>query len=797
MMQIVYFSRKSQFLTEIQSIPGDKVFITPSPAKADGLRALLVENATSDVVTIAKFTSDLVNHLWEGATVPDVKRKADLLLIFGILKNKYLPELGFEQFSQAYNLFSDLRSFTLNEDALSTVMEEQPEEVRRAVELFWRLLDATGFLDEHGAYQKISEALRSFEEKSELKKSYIFWGFQHLNGQQVDLLKALSIRYKVIIPFPLALKEKLKKSDWLSWLRDSKVIERDLEAIEQQPRASLVKINSREIAQSLKQFIQPRDQIILGVSKLSALHLDIIPSKEVSYKIPHQLIQAELSELNTQLKEAVKGKEHLLELDNYLKTARTEVIEALAKKGSFKSLKAIELYQDALDNIKELSDEEIKVDRFFLKLLYEVVSLNQPRSSFIPVSVNELSIELKDMSTLEDVKRDRRALLCIDDRFDEIQGLGQNYTESIQKALSSLGPLKRNELELLFKQWEFHDLLSQAEVTVFMSESTLKHSLVWKRLFTNVELIEAPRNFSANQRMIVDIFQKSQKKTFAGSYSASKFQTFLDCPRKFYFNYVDKIFPSITYENDFDPMLSGTISHEIIEEYFKNKSTEEDLPRITKIVMNRYIAQKKLDIPQDKMLKHELVFNHRSLNGVRFLSQLEEALGSEIIWTIEQDFSFTEEYKLTGKIDCIGRMQNTILLLDFKSTKYGASSNKEIEELDSLQLWAYAKAASKMVDQFEQKSIVMGFISLDNPSDSNLLTNDQDLFEKLKQARIAKQQVFKTPFGELFKSAEEKMLALSLSIPLEKSFPARPRKNDACSFCELTKVCVKSEQIHE
>lgn len=297
--------------------------------------------------------------------------------------------------------------------------------------------------------------------------------------------------------------------------------------------------------------------------------------------------------------------------------------------------------------------------------------------------------------------------------------------------------------------------------------------------------------------MIVDIFQKSQKKTFAGSYSASKFQTFLDCPRKFYFNYVDKIFPSITYENDFDPMLSGTISHEIIEEYFKTQSTEEDLPKITKIVMNRYIAEKKLDIPQDKMLKHELVFNHRSLNGVRFLSQVEDALGGEISWTIEQNFSFSEEYKITGKIDCIGRMQNTVLLLDFKSTKYGASSNKEIEELDSLQLWAYAKAASKLVDQFEAKSIVMGFVSLDNPSDSNLLTNDQDLFEKLKQARIAKQQVFKTPFNELFKSAEEKMLALSLAIPLETSYPARPRKNDACSFCELTKVCVKSEQIHE
>src|SRR5690606_32038262 len=122
----------------------------------------------------------------------------------------------------AYNLFSDLRSFTLNEDALTSVLEEQAKEVQEAVRLFWKLLELTGYLDEHGAYQKIAEALRSAEEIEELKKTYIFWGFQHLNGQQVDLLKALAIRHEVIIPFPLSLKDRLKKSDWLSWLKDAR-----------------------------------------------------------------------------------------------------------------------------------------------------------------------------------------------------------------------------------------------------------------------------------------------------------------------------------------------------------------------------------------------------------------------------------------------------------------------------------------------------------------------------------------------------------------------------------------------
>ncbi len=781
----------------MQDIAGEKVYITPSPAKADGLRSLLVENASSDVVTIAKFTSELIKHLWEGAEPPEVKRKAELLLIFGILKNKYLPELGYEQFTQAYNLFSDLRSFTLNEDALSTVMEEQSPEVAKAVELFWRLLDVTGYLDEHGAYQKISEALRSFDEKEELKKTYIFWGFQHLNGQQVDLLKALSIRYQVVIPFPFALKEKLKKSDWLSWLRESKVKERDLDFIPQEPKATWLKVNSREIAMNLKKILKPLDQIVLGVSKLSPLHMDVVPSRGLYYKIPHQLIQAELQELSYEIKTAMKGKELFSDLEGFLLVKRTEIIKTLSIKSAFKSFKALELYHESLESIRGLTDEEIKVDRFFLKLLDEVVALNQPRTSYVPVSSEVLNIDLKDMSSLEDVKRDRRVILCVDDRFDEIQGLGQNYTESIQKALSTLGPLKRNELELLFKQWEFNDLFSQGEIQVLMSESTLKHSLIWKRLFSDVSLATSDNVAHHDERKIVDHFEKIDKLPFTGSFSASKFQTFEDCPRKFYFNYVDKIFPTINLVNDFDPLIKGTISHKIIEVFHKTHAKMEDLPILIKKVMTDFIQDKNLVLTPETFRKHELEFNHRSLNGIQFLNHIDGLMGSPVSWSIEEDFSFTDQYKLNGKIDCIGRHQNTIFLLDFKSTKYGASSNKEVEQLESLQLWAYAKAASRNIENFEHQSVVMGFITLDNPSESNLLFTDAELFDKFKAARICKQQIFKIPFAELFKSAQEKMLSVSLAIQSEKIYPARPRKSDACTFCELTKVCIKSQVTHE
>jgi hypothetical protein len=793
MMHIVYFSGKSQFLAEMQEIAGEKKIISPSPAKADALRSMLIESSQFDVVTISKFTSDLMKSLWgENQSLP-LKRKAELILIFGILKDKYFPELGYEQFNQAYNLFSDLRSFTLNEDALTSVLDEQSPEIRKAIQIFWKLLEVTGFLDEHGAYQKITEELRSAEEKGDLKKTYIFWGFSHLNGQQVDLLKALSIRYDVIIPFPLVLKEKLKRTDWLSWLKDSKVHERELMEIPLAPKGTWLRVNSREMSMNLKQLIKSGDQIVLGVSKLSPLHLDIVPSKEVSYKIPHQLVQAELHQLSFEIKSNLSKVKNFSQLEEFLLTKKQMILSAEVKDFPYKRLKAIELYQEAILEIRELTDAEVPLSTFMLKLMNEVVALNQPRTSYVPLSPVPLTIDLKDMSSLEDVKRDRRVILCVDDRFEEIQGLGQNYSESIQKSLSALGPLKRSELELLFKQWEFHDLCSGAELLVLMSQATLKHSLIWKRLFADVQLSDSPFRYSKDEKKITDYFQSTDRAPFSGSFSASKFQTYVDCPRKFYFNYVDKVFPTISLKTDFDSLTSGTISHRIIELFHDKKLKTEELPHLTKQVMQEFITKDGLNLSIDKMLKHELVFNQRSMNGIQFLQKINELLGVEVHWKIEEEFSLTDQYQLNGKIDCLGTIGKITFLLDFKSTKFAASSNKDVEQFESLQLWAYAKAAAQKIENFANQSVVMGFISLDNPSESNLLFSDIDLYEKFKASRFCRVYLFKDPFKDIFQSAQEKMLSVAQAIGSETIYPARPKKNETCKFCELNKVCIKSE----
>jgi CRISPR/Cas system-associated exonuclease Cas4 (RecB family) len=783
MMQIVYFSQKEQFLTEMESREGEKVYVAPSPAKADGLRNRISLQGSQDVITIAKFTANLVEALWKGEDRPLVKKKAELLLIFGILKNKYLPELGYEQFNQAYNLFSDLRSFTLDQDALSSVLDEQPEIIKNAVLLFWKLLEVTGFHDEHGAYREISERLRSSEDLPELRKTYIFWGFQHLNGQQVDLLKALAIRYDVIIPFPFTLKEKLKKSDWVSWLKDAKTTEANLPVKHQVPKASWLTINSREISLHLKDILRDGDQVILGVSKLGPLYLDLLPSQKVMFKIPHQILSNELAEISDELK-GFRG--------NHLELYEA-CSERMKKAKGLKLYRAWQLYGEALKSISDQTDDLLQVDTFLLKVLLEVVALNSPRTSYVPVASESLTIDLKDISTLEDIDRSRRVILCVDERFEDIQGLGQNYTESIQKALAALGPLKRNELELLFKQWEFRDLFSRAEVLVLMNEATIKHSLIWKRLFTDIDFIRAEKTSQVKERKLKDHFRSLEKKSFESTFSASKLQAFMDCPRKFYFNYVDRVFPNILLEKDFDQMTAGTIIHEIIEKFFKENHSDEKLKDLTKEIMQMYIREKNLHLPREVYLERELIFNHRAWNGIKFIREMEKIAGEKINWKIEEPFHLTDGFTLKGRIDCMGVGKKYLFLLDFKSTEFSASSSAEVTDYEAIQLWAYAHASTTLVSDFDSKMIILGYVVLDDASKSNLLTDDEELASRIKESKLCKIHKFKDDFSLKLIEAKEKMTSLTFAIASEKDFPARPRKSHSCTFCDLNKVCVKSE----
>lgn len=784
MLQIVYFTGKDQFIELIESQQTENLFVTASPSKADTIRSSLRDPLKSDAITISKFTSDLSKELWPSEDMrPKIKKKSELLLNFGILKNNYLPGLTFEDFKDAYDVFSDLRSFSLQYDVISQVLAEESENVRLAVQLFWKLLDLTGEIDEHGAYAQLAEELRSAEETETYKdKNIIFWGFQHLNGQQIDLIKALSIRYKVIIPFPEKLKHLLRPTDWPSWLKDqaSEVIDQE-EVHKKTLKASFIPINSREIASTLKEKLEKSDQVILGVSKLNPSHSSLIPHVSVNFKIPISLLDNEIIQLHEEI-ENLPSILKVQELIKWLNTRRQSLT-------SFKMLKVIQLFEEACEHIVNATDQEINADQFILKLIKEVCFLNQPRNSLMPVLNKEAEIDLLDLSSIDQVHGRGKVYLCIDDRFQDLMSLTSKYSEEIQKFLSPIGPLKRSELDLQFKKWEMESLIEKHQVIFLMPVELMKHNLVWKKILADIEFTRINQTSRpAENRAIINW---NLGKKFNGNFSASRLQTYLDCPKKFYFSFIEQIFPDLKLQKDIDPKVSGTIVHKIIEDFIKLKSDEKFDISFTRNIFEQFVQQEKLSMPYEVYEQRLIQLHHRAQNGIEFLDSLEKGMNFSIPWEIEKKFEIPER-KIKGQIDCIGEDKTHLFLFDFKSTKSAASTAKEIEAFESIQLWIYAQAARKMLPLKSKISVVFGYIVLDDPQDSLLISDDEEFLEKLKALKITRTKKiddFEMALDESHKFTDN----LIQKITNDSSFPILPRKQDVCFFCELSSVCPRRE----
>lgn len=778
MMQFVYFHHSTNLWDWISARYSNALYISPSPAKADGLRSRLqAQKISNDVLTINKFLSDLIS---QKKVQLNLKRKSELYLIFGWLRPSYFPTLSFEQFSNAYTLFSELRSFTLDLIALQPVLETLDPEVKKAIELFWKILESTQFHDEHSSYFELTQKLRNDDYQDE-PNSYVFWGFQHLNGVQIDFLKALSIRNDVLIPIPATLKDQLKHSDWASWLQDglSKI-----EIIGEEEGESLVlpyrAANSRELSFLLKDELRPRDQVVLGVNKITSDHLHILPSASSQFKVNHEIVKNEINAFFNTLNPM-----SLSDLETHIQ----EKTQAALKNHLYKELRVLQLLQESLDLIGEMTEARPDVDQFLIRLLKEVVSLNQPRTSLTNLSYSDSSIELKSFGDLDSLDPSRRVLICLDERFDDIISLGQKYGLEMMTHLSTLGPLKRSELDLEFKKFELCEVIKNGNALLFMPDGLLKHSLSWSKLFEGIDLVLDQKVSIRPNRLIEDYFQDKTSTPFNGSYSASKIRSYQECPRKFYFNYIEKKFPDVHLDTELDPRVKGTLSHKIIELTVRNNV--DDIQALTKQVLDEKVKDLKLKA-EDYQNNFIQLFN-RSSNGVAALKKIETVLGKKIDWVMEDSFDFKLDEAFRGQIDCFAETDDYVILLDFKSTKSAAPTLTEIRNFSDLQIWTYLLGLENKGIKIRQKSLIMGFIILDEPSKSILLFSDEELSKEFKEFFSA--NPMKVELAEGIEEVQKILNVETERIKSDRHFRAQPLAADVCQFCDLSRVCMKGSQV--
>jgi hypothetical protein len=786
MMDFVYFSEKEDFYLYLEEKFNEVKVITPSPSKADSFRLRFHHKASFDVITISKFTASLLEKVSANSVVNNLKRKAEIVLIFGILRSKYFPHLNFESFWECYEIFSDLRSFSLNSEITNQVIEELPSESQKVILLFDQLIKNLEILDEHAAYSYIAQFIKENQQVKFEDNSIVIWGFSHLNGQQIDLIKALSLRNKVLIPIPIHLKEKIKKGDWISWLKDSSTQEIHLEFKPLIPKAQKIKINSREIAKNLNSILKPGDQVLIGVSKLEDHHLFLLPSSDMNFKIQVEILDQDiLSIKSTILNQLSEKKMTVSELGVFLTSL---------KELDYKQIKSVALFKKAISSILELTDGPIEVDEFLVKLLTAVVKLNQPRLFYTPLADKKLSLDLKDFSSIDSVDHLRRTIICVDDRFGSLTNLSKSsYSDSLLNLLSSIGPVKRPDLDLDFKIWDLHSLMTSSDVIVLMTEESIKYDLSWKRIFQKVDF-QANENLMINnlEKNSIDYFEKITNLKFEGVLSSTRIQSFIDCPRKFYFSHIKKISPRYEHSTFVTPLLLGEITHAVIEKYFILDS-KNDLSVITDEILVKTLELKSIKL--EEKIRDEIFYTvfHRAKNGVEVLSSIGKVLNEQIGWNLEFPFDFKDDFHIKGKIDCCAIVDDTVILIDFKSS--AVPSLMEIETFQNIQIWMYLDAILKTNSHRKFESVLLGFISLDNPETSKFLSTNSDLVEAFKGSSLFGVKFIKEPFDELAQRSKDYLMNTCKNIFEETHFRPKPRKESICLFCDLSISCSKGRSI--
>ncbi|MDO9180829.1 MAG: PD-(D/E)XK nuclease family protein, partial [Bacteriovorax sp.] len=264
--------------------------------------------------------------------------------------------------------------------------------------------------------------------------------------------------------------------------------------------------------------------------------------------------------------------------------------------------------------------------------------------------------------------------------------------------------------------------------------------------------------------------------------SASRLQVFIDCPRKYYFSYIEKIDHRPVERLKIAADEMGTIEHDIIQQYFINRKIDSSLifePSIHKEyctqALEKFIESHKIILTEQVKLTTFYELLNYTQNGIEFLINFchkNQAIGIEFERSLGQN-----PWGIVGFIDCLVHLSNhEIAIFDFKRSGAAIGSKRDTLAFDKIQIWAYLI----VILRFQEKVIhTWGYLNLSEIEASQVY--DENESAVLNTAKIDDFQIYL-----------EKIIE---NINKEIQFQAAPRNNKICDFCEVQLLCPKESCV--
>ena len=758
-LDVIFYQSTKDLVAEEISV-GIPLIICPSPIVADGLRRLMPENI--EVLTISKWVADYLK-------TKNLKRsnKAELMLRLSSVWRHYFPEAEAHLFFKAFEMFTELRSFTLNLELLSEFLKELDEVTTKSILIFWAFLQNDKIIDEHLSYQITSDY--------EVERPIWIMGFKHLSGIQIDMLKVMSEKTDVSVFFPKDVYLESLSSDWIRWL----VPEEKVEVKAQKKKLRVISFPKNKlniVLNSVKKII-PNFDLALASENLCFNSRQEVSLEGLYFKSPEDIFKVKREELCEVLSEELLASPMGLEdFSNLLEVKKKEAL----KKEDFIYYKTLLLFAEALTFYSEFQSS---VDIFTLKIFKMILELNSPRVSLVTLISNPENrlMELNELLYRESVYP---LAIVASSSYGPLRSQEKKYSEKMIEALRVIAPIKRSGLDFSYLKSELIQILSNNDNILLMEEGLEMIDLSWKEILKNFELEILDPKTDYKLKLKKDYLSSVIKK---GPYvpkniSASRLQVYMDCPRKYYFSYIEKINHRAEERLSIAADEMGTIEHNIIEQYFINIKIDSNLSfdpvlhhKQCSLALDTFIATNKIVLNDKSKLSTFYQLLHHSQNGIEFLIKfcLEN---SALDLGFERGLA-ENPWGLVGSVDCLVYLpDDKVALFDFKRSGAAIGSKRDTMSFDKIQIWAYLI----VIHRFQEKSIhTWGYLNLSEIETSQIYNE-------------AESQILNVGIMDNFQIKLETIID---NMKGEVNFLATPRTSKVCDFCEVQLFCSKGSCV--
>jgi len=321
----------------------------------------------------------------------------------------------------------------------------------------------------------------------------------------------------------------------------------------------------------------------------------------------------------------------------------------------------------------------------------------------------------------------------------------------------------KNDREALQKQY-YKRLLEQANECVILyssSDNKLPSKFLYELGLGKAEQTQAQFDLLYAQPSQIEEVEDPKVEVFDASaitWSASRLKTYLDCKRKYYYRYIQKL----QAKND-DELNEGAFLHSLLDHLHREEdsySSKEEM-------------QKNIDILLDKLLPYDdAKTNYQKL---LWKAKLKGFVESQVAhfkadWkVVEREKEFQSDIgglKFKGRIDRIDQNATHTLVLDYKSGSIKeAQKSKNIEMLNDLQMSIYQQMLSS-----KYQNINLAFVKLFENGDIEEITALEEKNERLSEVIVELKQT--------------------------KSFVAEKCEDlQKCKWCEFTLMCGRGEYL--